>query len=81
MVVKESAVQSGENELNVFTMGSNETKPIILVHGLRDSAKSLFTLGVELAKNYLVLLPDLRGHGASPHFNSYHMPDFLCDLH
>ena len=81
MVVKESAVQSGEIELNVFTMGNSEAKPIILVHGLRDSAKSLFTLGVELSKNYLVLIPDLRGHGASPHFNSYHMPDFLGDLH
>ena len=55
MVVKESAVQSGENELNVFTMGRNEAKPIILVHGLRDSAKSLFPLGVKLAQKYLVI--------------------------
>ena len=81
MVVKEATVKSGGIELNVFTMGNAEGKPVVLVHGLRDSAKSLFLVGAELAKKYLVLIPDLRGHGASPRFSSYQMPDFLGDLH
>ena len=59
MVVKEATVKSGDIELNVFTMGNAEDKPVVLVHGLRDSAKSLIPVGAELAKKYLVLIPDL----------------------
>ena len=62
-------------------MGNTEGKPIILVHGLRDPAKSLFSVGIELAEKYLFLISDLRGHGASPRFSPYQMPDFLGDLH
>ena len=45
MVVKEATVKSGDIELNVFTMGNAEGKPVVLVHGLRDSAKSPFSSG------------------------------------
>jgi pimeloyl-ACP methyl ester carboxylesterase len=57
-----------------------------MVHGLRDSAWSLLPIAHALNRNaqragYRVLLPELRGHGASTATGAYAMPDFLRDLH
>ena len=51
MAVNEATIKSGDIELNVFSMGDTEGKPIVLAHGLRDSAKSLFQWELNSLKN------------------------------
>lgn len=50
-----------------FLRGATGAPGIILNHGYGRERSELLTLGVKLAEaGYNVLLPDLRGHGASP---------------
>jgi pimeloyl-ACP methyl ester carboxylesterase len=81
MDVKETKISAGQTSLNVFSVGDPNSKPIVLIHGLRDSARSLTHIASKLAHKYYVLLPELRGHGGSQRFHSYNMPDFLGDLY
>ena len=81
MSLTETKIQAGQTRLNVFLMGDPASKPIVLIHGLRDSAKSLIYVASLLADNYYVVLPELRGHGGSQRFPSYNMPDLLGDLY
>jgi pimeloyl-ACP methyl ester carboxylesterase len=55
---------------------------MLLVHGGRDHARSWDTVARELARDWHVIAPDLRGHGDSawaPH-GGYDMADFVYDL-
>ena len=81
MSLTETKIKAGQTSLNVFLMGDPASKPIVLIHGLRDSAKSLGYLASQLADNYFVVLPELRGHGDSQRFPSYNMPDLIGDLY
>ncbi len=81
MHLKEAKIRTGQASLNVFSMGNPTSKPIVLIHGLRDSARSLTYVASKLEHKYYVLLPELRGHGGSQRFHSYNMPDFLGDLY
>ena len=81
MHLKETKIRTGQASLNVFSMGNPTSKPIVLIHGLRDSARSLTYVASKLEHKYYVLLPELRGHGGSQRFHSYNMPDFLGDLY
>lgn len=50
-----------------FLRGATGAPAVILNHGYGRDRSELLTLGVKLAEaGYNVLLPDLRGHGASP---------------
>ena len=44
--------------------------PVILIHGLFGSGDNFHTVAVELARDYPVVVPDMRNHG-----RSFHSPD------
>lgn len=53
----------------------------VLVHGYTDDSTTWWRIGPELAdRGYLVIAPDLRGHGTSARASSYAVEDFAADL-
>jgi pimeloyl-ACP methyl ester carboxylesterase len=51
--------------LNVCAWGRPDAPPLILLHGVRDHARSWDRIAAAFAGRYRVLAPDLRGHGDS----------------
>ena len=68
--------------LHVVTRGDPAAPAIVLIHGIRDHARSWDWIGTALAGHFYVVAPDLRGHGDSDHAGScgYGMPAFVLDL-
>lgn len=67
--------------LSVLALGRRDAPPLVLLHGMRDVAWSLLSVAEALAARHRVLLPELRGHGASDQPGSYAIDQFLFDLH
>ncbi len=64
-------------------LGENNTKPLIILHGLYGSSDNWLNIGKHLAESYKVYLIDLRNHGNSPHskkHNYYLMRDDLFEF-
>jgi haloacetate dehalogenase len=55
------------NGVNIFTrLGGNRTKPaLLLVHGFPQSHVMWHRVAQQLAKDYFLVMPDLRGYGDS----------------
>jgi pimeloyl-ACP methyl ester carboxylesterase len=51
--------------LNVCAWGPRAAPPLVLLHGVRDHARSWDRIAAAFADRYRVLAPDLRGHGDS----------------
>jgi pimeloyl-ACP methyl ester carboxylesterase len=51
--------------LNVCAWGDPAAPPLVLLHGVRDHARSWDRVAQSFAGRYRVLAPDLRGHGDS----------------
>ncbi len=51
--------------LNVCAWGRAAAPPLVLLHGVRDHARSWDRIAEAFAGRYRVLAPDLRGHGDS----------------
>jgi pimeloyl-ACP methyl ester carboxylesterase len=68
-------------QLSTTTVGSG-SRSAALVHGASASSAIWRDLAAILAESYdyTVTLVDLRGHGASPHADSYRVSDFVSDL-
>ncbi|MEM7217781.1 MAG: alpha/beta hydrolase [Pseudomonadota bacterium] len=57
------------------------TRPtIILLHGMRDTGRSLLPIAAALNADFDCVLPDLRGHGQSLRPGSYAIQHYLMDL-
>jgi pimeloyl-ACP methyl ester carboxylesterase len=52
--------------LAVHLRGSDTAPGVLLVHGWGSAARTFDVLAARLAERYRVIVPDLRGHGASP---------------
>ena len=65
---------------HIQQLGSGEQ--VVFVHGMMESMGGwYYTLGVELAEKYSVLLYDLRGHGlSSKALSGYTINDMVSDL-
>lgn len=65
--------------LRLLTWGAAAAPPLLLVHG--GAAHAGWWTGVApiLATRFRLLVPDLRGHGASDHADSYLIEDFAAD--
>ncbi|MEV5828809.1 alpha/beta hydrolase family protein [Spirillospora sp. NPDC052242] len=67
-------------KLKVHALGDGE-RTAILIHGVMSSHRTWVRFAPLLAaRGYRVLMPDLRGHGASPHAATYTAEDFAGDL-
>ena len=59
----------------------NNSEPLLLLHGLADSATVWSSLGAYLSPKYHVVAPDLRGHGESSKPDSgYSSAEIIADL-
>lgn len=70
------------NNLQLSYLEWNRGKePVLLLHGLADHGLVWSSLGEELANNYHIIAPDLRGHGNSNKPETgYFAQDIINDL-
>lgn len=54
--------------------------PVIILHGLFGFSDNWQTIAKSLASQYLVITPDLRNHGRSPHLPSHTYEEMAEDL-
>ncbi len=68
--------------LHYVDWGNADAPPLILVHGGRDHCRNWDWVAADLARDWHVIAPDLRGHGDSAWSNdgSYGMAPFVYDL-
>ena len=68
--------------LHYVDWGNPEAPPLLLVHGGRDHCRSWDWVAQELARDWRVIAPDLRGHGDSAWSpdGDYSMPSYIYDL-
>lgn len=69
-------VEAGDLRWHVQIMGDDSAPPLLLLHGTGASAHSFRDLMPALAARYLVIAPDLPGHGftATPAANGLSLP-------
>ena len=69
-------------KLHYLDWGNAGAAPVLLVHGVQDHAHNWDWVAEELADDFHVLAPDLRGHGDSEwaEGGSYSKLDFAYDL-
>ncbi|MBV8972232.1 MAG: alpha/beta hydrolase [Sphingomonadaceae bacterium] len=68
--------------LHYVDWGNSAAPPLILVHGGRDHCRSWDWVAADLARDWHVIAPDLRGHGDSAWASDgqYDMAPFVYDL-
>jgi len=54
--------------------------PILILHGLFGFSDNWQTIAKSLAETYLVVTPDLRNHGRSPHLPTHTYPEMVEDI-
>lgn len=54
--------------------------PVLILHGLFGFSDNWQTIAKELAEHHLVITPDLRNHGRSPHLPTHTYPEMAEDL-
>ncbi len=65
-------------QLNYKRFG--EGRPLIILHGLFGSARNWQGIARALSETHLVITPDLRNHGQSPHADSMTYQDMATDI-
>jgi pimeloyl-ACP methyl ester carboxylesterase len=68
--------------LNYVDWGNPEAPPLVLIHGVRDNARTWDFVAERLRDRWHIIAPDLRGHGDSAWVQDgiYDMPGYICDL-
>ncbi len=68
--------------LHYIAYGDADASALVLVHGLRDQARSWDRVAEAFASRYYVVAPDLRGHGDSDRAGAggYAIANFVIDL-
>ena len=74
-------VDSNGVHLYLRLLGDPHAPHLVMLHGMHDVGGSLLPIAERLATRFRVVLPDLRGHGASDRPGAYSMPAFVFDLH
>lgn len=75
-------VESNGLKLHYVDWGGPSNKPMILLHGLGDCARSWDFFSREMCKDYRVIALDHRGHGDSSYTESHHyvLTDYVDDV-
>jgi pimeloyl-ACP methyl ester carboxylesterase len=68
--------------LHYVDWGNDAARPLLLIHGGRDHARSWDWVAQELRTEFHIIAPDLRGHGDSEWAtgSSYPFPDSIYDI-
>ena len=66
-------------QINVLHWGDAAAPPVLCIHGAGAHAWWWQDLAPVLRTSHHVIAPDLRGHGASAHADSYLVEDFAAD--
>jgi pimeloyl-ACP methyl ester carboxylesterase len=80
MATTQHWVDANGVRLSVLELGDPAAPPLLMLHGMRDVAASLLPVAEPLAAHYRVILPELRGHGASDQPGCYTMEHYLFDM-
>lgn len=81
MTPRQHRLQANGVGLSVLEVGAGDGVPLVMLHGMRDVAWSLLPVAQPLAARHRILLPELRGHGASDQPGCYGIDHFVFDLH
>lgn len=73
-------VALGGLDVSTRLWGDPGASPILMLHGTRDSSATFQFLVDCLVGDWLVVAPDLRGHGRSGRAQSYWFHDFVRDV-
>ena len=66
--------------MELFYREFGQGNPVIILHGMFGFSDNWQTIAKGLADSYLVITPDLRNHGRSPHVPTHTYPDMTEDL-
>jgi pimeloyl-ACP methyl ester carboxylesterase len=66
--------------MKLFSRTYGQGKPLIVLHGLLGMSDNWIMPAKELAKNFTVILPDLRNHGNSPHSDGFDLQLMADDI-
>jgi pimeloyl-ACP methyl ester carboxylesterase len=77
------AFYSQRLRLHYLDWGNESAPTLLFVHGIQDHCRTWDALATELADDYHIIAPDLRGHGDSQWLqgSGYHYLDYIYDLH
>lgn len=78
----QKTLSRSEVEIAYLEWKNPQKPPLLLLHGLADQAIVWLSLAEQLASQYHIVAPDLRGHGESskPDENYYTFPEIIADL-
>ena len=79
---KDRYVDNGPIRLHYVDWGGSAVQTMVLVHGLRDSARSWDIFAKAMASDYRVISLDSRGHGDSgwAGVGGYRLEDYVADV-
>ena len=66
--------------MELFSREFGSGSPVIILHGLFGFSDNWQTIAKGLSDHHLVVTPDLRNHGRSPHLSSHSYPEMADDL-
>ncbi len=66
--------------MDLFSREFGQGSPVVILHGLFGFSDNWQTIAKALADHHLVLTPDLRNHGRSPHVPTHTYPEMADDL-
>lgn len=66
--------------MDLYYREFGQGSPVIILHGLFGFSDNWQTVAKSLAEEHLVVTPDLRNHGRSPHVGSHSYADMADDL-
>ena len=66
--------------MKLFHRTYGQGKPLVVLHGLLGMSDNWIMPAKELAKNFTVILPDLRNHGNSPHSDGFDLQLMAEDI-
>lgn len=79
--IEERRVPVGEIALNVVFAGDPDAPALVLLHGIGSRHVSWLPVVDDLARDFRLVMPDARGHGASDQpVAGYLLPDYAADL-
>jgi len=82
--VERIRLESNGLEYSIVTWGDRKNPHVMLLHGYMDAGGTWDLVAPELAAEWFVIAPDLRGFGESarvPRGAYYHFPDYIADVH